>query len=111
MAETNIDDMNPEILPYVMDRLLSAGALDVWYTPILMKKGRPAHTLSILSRPGDLGALTEIALRETTTLGVRTYAVQRTCLSRESHAVPTPLGEAPGQNRGAQRQAGARAGV
>ena len=94
VAETNIDDLNPEILPYVMDRLLSAGALDVWCTPILMKKGRPAHTLSLLCRPAELQTLTDIVLAETTTLGVRAYTVERACLPRESQSVSTPLGPA-----------------
>ena len=77
VIETNIDDMNPQYYAPVMNMLFAEGALDVWVTPIIMKKGRPAITLHCLCRPGEEGTLAEMLLRETTTLGVRTYAVNR----------------------------------
>lgn len=95
VAETNVDDMNPEIWPYLMDKLFQAGALDVWTTPIHMKKGRPAVKLSILARPGDLIDLSQIVFQESTTLGLRTYPVQRRALARESIMVGTPWGDLP----------------
>jgi len=93
VGETNLDDMNPEVLPYLMDRLLEAEALDVWLTPIQMKKGRPGVQLAFLARPGRVQALMEIVLAETTTLGVRTYPVQRQALAREVRTVASPWGE------------------
>lgn len=77
VLETNIDDMNPQYYGPVMERLLAAGALDVWAAPILMKKGRPAVTLGCLCLPEKEEALAEIILRETTTLGLRKYGVDR----------------------------------
>ena len=77
VIETNIDDMNPQYYAPVMNRLLAEGALDVWVAPIVMKKGRPAITLGCLCRPGAERSLAETLLRETTTLGVRMYAVDR----------------------------------
>ncbi|MEW5723248.1 MAG: nickel pincer cofactor biosynthesis protein LarC [Thermodesulfobacteriota bacterium] len=94
IGETNIDDMNPEIFPFVLDRLLAAGALDVWLTSIHMKKGRPGAMLSFLCRPGDAEALAGTVLRETTTLGVRTYEAWRRALPRQVRMVQTPWGEA-----------------
>ncbi|MEW6263929.1 MAG: nickel pincer cofactor biosynthesis protein LarC [Thermodesulfobacteriota bacterium] len=94
MAETNLDDLNPEILPYLLDRLLAAGALDAWFTPIQMKKGRPAVKLSVLARPGRMDELIQIILAESTTLGVRTFPVERQALAREIMTVTTPWGQA-----------------
>ena len=93
VAETNIDDMNPEILPYVMERLLQSGALDVWLTPIQMKKGRPAFQLSILARPGEIHPLTDLVLKESTTLGVRYHPVTRRALPRRPASIQTPNGQ------------------
>ena len=93
VAETNIDDMNPEIVPFLMDRLFEAGALDVWVTPIQMKKGRPAMTLSLLARPGDRDILLDIIMTESTSIGVRTYPTERLSLSREPKIIETPWGE------------------
>lgn len=93
VCETNIDDMNPEYLPFIMDRLFKAGALDVWLTPIQMKKGRPGITLSFLTPPVLRDNLIEIVLTESTTLGVRTYMVDRAALPRESRTIPTPFGK------------------
>ena len=92
VIEANIDDMNPEIYPYVADRLFRAGALDVWTTPIVMKEGRPATQLSILGRPDTINKLAQIILTETTTLGVRTHQVYRTILNRKGFIVETPFG-------------------
>jgi pyridinium-3,5-bisthiocarboxylic acid mononucleotide nickel chelatase len=92
LLSTNIDDMNPEWLPAVMDRLLAAGARDVWLTPILMKKGRPAHTLSILADPPQLAPLRDIVYAHTTSLGIREAAVDRHHLPRETHSVETAWG-------------------
>lgn len=77
VLETNIDDMNPQYYAPIMERLFAEGALDVWATPIIMKKGRPAVTLSCLCLPEKEEALAEIILRETTTLGLRKYGVDR----------------------------------
>ncbi len=92
MLSTNIDDMNPEWLPAVMDRLLAAGARDAWLTPILMKKGRPAHTLAVLADPAAVPALREIIYTHTTSLGVREARVDRHRLLRRIVSVDTPWG-------------------
>jgi uncharacterized protein (TIGR00299 family) protein len=91
--ETNIDNMNPEFFEHVIERLFAAGALDVWTTPIVMKKSRPAVMLSVLAGPTEAARLTEIILTETTTLGVRTREVRRAKLAREVLAVRTEYGE------------------
>jgi pyridinium-3,5-bisthiocarboxylic acid mononucleotide nickel chelatase len=88
----NLDDASGEILGYVLERLLEAGALDAWFTPIHMKKNRPATQLSVLARPEDAAALAGLVLRETPTLGVRQLALSRTVARRESAAVDTPWG-------------------
>jgi hypothetical protein len=82
VLETNVDDLDPRVWPDVLARLLEAGALDAWLTPILMKKGRPAHTLHVLARPADEGPLTDLVLTHTSTLGVRRAAVGRSVLDR-----------------------------
>jgi uncharacterized protein (TIGR00299 family) protein len=92
MLETNVDDLNPEIYDYVMARLFDAGALDVFLSPIQMKKNRPATLLRVLCRPGDADALTTILFAETSTLGVRRQLVTRHCLARATHTVETPYG-------------------
>jgi pyridinium-3,5-bisthiocarboxylic acid mononucleotide nickel chelatase len=75
--ETNIDDMNPQIYDYVMELLLKQGALDVWLTPIHMKKNRPAITLSVLALAASAPELSAIIMKETTTLGIRINNVSR----------------------------------
>ncbi len=90
--ETNIDDLNPEIYEYVMARLFEAGALDVFFSPIQMKKNRPATLLRVLCQPGDADALMAILLAETSTLGVRQQVVTRHCLARTARTVETPYG-------------------
>ncbi len=93
VIETNIDDMNPEAYQYVSARLFAAGALDVWTSPIVMKGGRPAIQLCALGSNDTAGALIDLILTETTTLGVRTYQVRRTKLQRASYSVATPFGD------------------
>lgn len=92
--ETNIDDMNPQIYGQVMALLFEAGALDVFFTPIYMKKNRPGVRLSIIARREDEHKLCEIMLRETSTLGVRIRPVWRCEASRETRKIQTPYGEA-----------------
>ena len=82
VLETNVDDLDPRVWPDVVARLLDAGALDAWLTPILMKKGRPAHTLHVLARLADEGPLTGLVLAHTSTLGVRRTPVARSVLDR-----------------------------
>jgi uncharacterized protein (TIGR00299 family) protein len=90
----NLDDASGELLGYTMDRLLAAGALDVWFTPIQMKKNRPATLLSVLARPADAEVLAGILLRETPTLGVRHRILSRSTAGRELREVETPWGTA-----------------
>jgi uncharacterized protein (TIGR00299 family) protein len=92
LIEANIDDQSPQLYAGVMAALFDAGALDVWLTPIQMKKNRPAQTLSVLCEAGLREALTHILFVETTTLGVRYSDWKRTCLDREWVEVATPYG-------------------
>ena len=92
LLSSNIDDMNPEWLPGVLERLLAGGARDAWLTPILMKKGRPAHTLNVLADPMRSAQLRRLMLTHTSTLGVREQTVARHSLPRESATVTTPWG-------------------
>ncbi len=88
----NIDDMSPELLGYVTERLLADGALDTYLAPIVMKKGRPATCLSVLCRHDTCARLRTIIFEETTTLGVRERLVRRYALARHSTTVDTPYG-------------------
>jgi uncharacterized protein (TIGR00299 family) protein len=88
----NLDDATGETLGYAMERLLEAGALDVWFTSIQMKKNRPGTQLSVLARPQDVDALAAILLRETPTLGVRRQTFLRNKAHREVRTVETPWG-------------------
>ncbi len=90
--ETNIDDMNPEFYGHVVDKLFAAGALDVWTTPIQMKKQRPGTLLAVLARAEDEEALADLILRETTTLGVRVHTVHRHEARREQRTIETEWG-------------------
>jgi pyridinium-3,5-bisthiocarboxylic acid mononucleotide nickel chelatase len=92
VIETEIDDMNPQIFGLLIDQLMGAGALDVYYTPIQMKKNRPGTLLSILAPPEAREHLTSIVFRETTTIGVRFTEAKRECLDRETIAVDTEFG-------------------
>ena len=94
LLETNIDDMSPEILGYLQEKLLQHGALDVWFSPIQMKKNRPAVTVSVISRPSMESALTKVMLEESSTLGVRVHSLRRYEAEREVVTVDTSLGEA-----------------
>ena len=95
MLETSIDDMNPQLYPYVTARLIEAGALDVAAVPAVMKKGRPGHVLRVLATPDRARELTGILLAETTTLGVRAYEVARLAVSRRVVDVETEYGRIP----------------
>ncbi|HEX6608117.1 MAG TPA: nickel pincer cofactor biosynthesis protein LarC [Chloroflexia bacterium] len=92
LLETNIDDMNPQIYGYLLDRLLGAGALDAWLTPIQMKKGRPATLVSVLTPPAAADALSALLLRETSTLGVRRRELDRLKAPRRMLTVVTSAG-------------------
>ncbi|MDD2309140.1 MAG: LarC family nickel insertion protein, partial [Desulfuromonadaceae bacterium] len=82
VVETNIDDSTPELLGYAMERLLEAGALDVFFTPIQMKKGRPGVMMSFLCRPEQLDLLSQALLTETSAIGLRYYRADRIVLQR-----------------------------
>lgn len=93
LIEANIDDQSPQLYESGMAALFKAGALDVWLTPIQMKKNRPAQTLSVLCEPADLEVVTRTIFVETTTLGVRHSSWKRSCLQREWVPVTTAYGE------------------
>jgi uncharacterized protein (TIGR00299 family) protein len=97
VLETNLDDTTGEIIGYTQERLFAAGALDVYLTPIQMKKNRPAVLLSVLCKAADCDALETILFNETGTLGVRRYATQRYALPREAVTVMTHWGEVAGK--------------
>lgn len=90
---TQIDDLNPQAIGYVLDLLLAAGALDVFTQAIAMKKSRPGILLTVICRPADQERCTAILFRETTTLGIRCLRQERRILPREIQAIATPLGE------------------
>lgn len=99
VVEANIDDMTPELVPYVIDALLEAGAHDAWATPIVMKKGRPAVTISALCEPTHKWHMMEILYRETTTLGIRLVPLTKDIIDRrwvevdvDGHPVRIKLG-------------------
>ena len=92
VLETNIDDVSPQIYEVVMERLLAAGALDVYMTPIQMKKNRPATLLSVLCKPADVNKMSIILFEETSTIGVRIDTRKRICLPREIVTVDTKFG-------------------
>ncbi len=93
VIETNIDDMNPQVYDYVIDLLLKYGALDVFLTPIIMKKSRPAVKLSVICNDDKKDELIKTILKETTSIGVRFYKVRRKILQREIKAVKTKYGK------------------
>lgn len=95
MLGCNIDDMNPQWYGNLFELLLARGALDVTCTPTLMKKGRPGHVLNVLCREANAVSLTELVLRETTTLGVRRYGVSRRAARRAFATAHTPYGSVP----------------
>ena len=93
VLESEIDDMNPQLFGPLMDGLLAAGALDVFYTPVQMKKSRPGTLITIVAPTDRRPALTDLLFRESTTIGVRYEEMSRTCLDRSVETVTTPYGE------------------
>jgi uncharacterized protein (TIGR00299 family) protein len=93
LLETNIDDVTGEILGYTMEKLRKAGALDLWYTPIQMKKNRPAYMMTVLCKESDAEGLSDIMFRETSTIGIRIRETDRIALKREIITINTELGE------------------
>ncbi len=93
LLETNIDDLSPQILGFVMERAFELGALDCWFTPIQMKKNRPAVKLSVLCSAEKRATLTELIYTETSTLGIRVRDIERECLEREIVRVQTAFGD------------------
>jgi uncharacterized protein (TIGR00299 family) protein len=93
VIEANLDDMNPQIYGYFLEKALAAGVLDVYTTPVQMKKNRPGTLLTVLCKPQDTNALMSLIFAETTTFGVRTYPAQRRVLPREWVNVGTEFGE------------------
>jgi pyridinium-3,5-bisthiocarboxylic acid mononucleotide nickel chelatase len=92
VIEANLDDMNPQIYGYFSDKALAAGALDVYTTPIQMKKNRPGTLLTVLCKPQDTNSLMSLIFAETTTFGLRSYTAQRRILPREHATVITSFG-------------------
>lgn len=92
LLEANIDDLNPEFYGHLMERLFTAGALDVYLTPVQMKKNRPGVLLSVACPPAKAEALAALVFAETTTIGLRRQEVQRWALARERVEVETPYG-------------------
>lgn len=92
LLEANIDDSTPEVISYVIDRLMAAGAVDAWITPIIMKKGRPAFLLSALADEGRKQAVEEVVFSETSSIGVRWQPVSRTVADRSIVPVATEWG-------------------
>src|SRR5207249_4963816 len=93
VIEANIDDMTPQNFAYVTEKLLAAGALDVFTVPIQMKKGRPGHLLQVLAEADAVDAVSQIIFRETTTIGIRRHEVERTTLQRDFVEVETEYGK------------------
>ena len=95
VLETNLDDVSPEILGFLMEKALEDGALDCWFSPIQMKKNRPATLVSILCEKADKDKFIALLVRETPTLGVRVSETERVCLAREITKIATKFGEIP----------------
>src|ERR1700720_2213578 len=93
VLEANLDDMNPQIYGYFLEKALAAGALDVFATPVQMKKNRPGMLVTVLCKPGDEPKFHEMLFAETTTLGVRSYTAERRVLARQWETVHTAFGE------------------
>ena len=92
MVECNVDDLDPRVLPVVINRLMSSGALDAYVTPIVMKKGRPGHVITALAPVAAVDGVVDVLLRETTSLGCRAYPVNKYHLQRRMETVETPWG-------------------
>lgn len=95
--ETNLDDCTGEVLSYCMDKLFEAGAKDVWYTPIFMKKGRPAYALSVMCKEDVKDECIRIIFRETSAIGMRVSLQERVIMDREAVTVETPYGPVDGK--------------
>lgn len=93
VIETNIDDMNPQIYEYIMEKLFLAGALDVFLENIIMKKGRPAIKLSVIAKEPETEKILDILFKETTTIGIRFHKVYRKILHREINKIKTGYGD------------------
>src|SRR5206468_6132179 len=93
VLEANLDDLNPEILGHFVEQALAAGALDVFHTPVQMKKNQPGVLLTVLCAESDGDKFTEMILRETSSFGVRRHTAERRKLHREFSSVKTPYGE------------------
>ena len=93
VLEANLDDINPQVFGYTMERLFEAGALDVFGTPVQMKKNRPGTLLTVLAKPEDAAKLAQIIFAETTTLGIRRHEEQRQILARRWESVSTRFGD------------------
>jgi uncharacterized protein (TIGR00299 family) protein len=93
VLEANLDDMSPLIGGYFIEQALEAGALDVYFTPVHMKKNRPAVLLTVLCPPERVDALSKLVFQQTTTIGLRTYEARRRTLERETLAIETPFGQ------------------
>ncbi|MEU5154610.1 nickel insertion protein [Glycomyces sp. NPDC021274] len=98
VIETNVDDLDPRLWPAALAALLAAGASDAWLTPILMKKGRPAHTVHVLCRPDAIESVRSALVRHTTTIGMRSYEIEKYALERrythvdmDGHAIGVKL--------------------
>jgi uncharacterized protein (TIGR00299 family) protein len=91
--ECEIDDMNPQLFGPLMDGLLAAGAVDAFYTPVQMKKGRPGTLVTVIASPANRQALTDLLFRDSTTIGVRYEEMSRACLDRAVETVSTPYGD------------------
>ena len=108
VLETALDDASPQLLAYVAERALAAGALDVMLTPVIMKKGRPGTLVTVLCDPAQSARFEQLLLRETTTLGVRSRDDRRSCLERTHRIVDTAFGAIRvkiGSERGEERNA------
>jgi uncharacterized protein (DUF111 family) len=92
VIDTNLDDMAPNLIAALTEDLMSAGALDVTVTPVLMKKGRPGHLLSVMAPPDLVALLTDHLLKHSTTLGVRLIEARRVIAQRRIIEVKSPLG-------------------
>jgi len=93
MIECNIDDMNPEFYDFVFDKLFENGALDVYITPIIMKKSRPANKLNVICLQNHVDKLKEIIFENTSTIGLREYKIKKTMLTRNSEIIETKYGK------------------
>jgi len=95
IVESNVDDLDPRVLPVVIARLLESGALDAYVTPLVMKKGRPGHLITAVAPEQTVETVVDVILRETSSLGCRTYPVTKYHLGRRMETVVTPWGPVP----------------